>query len=379
MKFLRWIPCALAAVFLAISLLTVLPAPTRGLWQLSLVATECGTWLALVSGALAGLVSLGRGVSAKMGIAFGLLGAALFLSPLLRGVLIARDLTARLDKAFGAAPASAHVLSVPRLFGADQPPVIPFERHRFDTGGSVELDLLYFRAPSQHHAPCVIVIHGGAWNSGSPDEFHAMNRHLAARGWNVAAIAHRFAPQWRWPAQLEDVAAAVAFLKANQAQLDLNPEWFVLLGRSSGGHLAESYAYRSGDPAVRGLIAFYAPADLNFAYQHSPENDILHSPQIMRDLLGGSPGELPANYDSASPIDFVNPRSPPTLLFHGPDDPLVWVLQSRRLSDRLEQAGVAHCLVELLWATHGFDYFYPGPGGQISWAAVDHFLDTLRP
>jgi acetyl esterase/lipase len=79
-------------------------------------------------------------------------------------------------------------------------------------------------------------------------------------------------------------------------------------------------------------------------------------------------------FDAGSPIDFVIPGSPPTLLIHGTRDELVFAEQSRRLARRLEQAQVPHLQLELPWATHGCDSNPAGPGGQITTWAVERFL-----
>jgi len=169
----------------------------------------------------------------------------------------------------------------------------------------------------------------------------------------------------------------IAYLKAQAVELGVDPESFVLLGRSAGGHIAETVAFSRPDPAIRGWIAFYAPADIHYAYRFGRKDDILKSLQVVRDFMGGTPQERPSQYDSASAIQFVNRKTVPTLFFHGPPDPLVWNLQSQRLSDRLEEAGVPHLLVEPPWATHAFDYNFNGPGGQLSAYAVDYFLSVV--
>lgn len=170
---------------------------------------------------------------------------------------------------------------------------------------------------------------------------------------------------------------ALRFLKERHAELGVDPAKFVLLGRSAGGHIAETVAYGAHDPAIRGCIAFYAPADMRFAYKYSREDDILHSPGLMRNFLGGTPAQAPGNYDSASAIGLVDAKSPPTLLFHGRFDPLVWFVQSERLSKRLNATGVPNLFVELPWATHAFDYNFRGPGAQISAYAVEYFLAAV--
>jgi acetyl esterase/lipase len=237
--------------------------------------------------------------------------------------------------------------------------------------------LFYCHPVASPAAPCVIVIHGGGWEDGAPGQFPALNAYLAARGYAVADIEYRLAPRWTWPAQREDVLDAMDYLTHHAAKLGIDPQRFVLLGRSAGGQIAEAVAYGAHRPAIRGCIAFYAPADMNYAYEFGRADDILNSLQLLRHYLGGTPAEARGNYDSASGILLANHESPPTLLLHGQRDELVWFRQSQRLSARLDELGVPHLFVQLPWATHAFDYNFSGPGGQISTYAVDAFLGIV--
>jgi len=58
-------------------------------------------------------------------------------------------------------------------------------------------------------------------------------------------------------------------------------------------------------------------------------------------------------------------------------DPLVSVEQSARLDSALTAAGRPHFFLELPWATHGCDYFFNGPCGQVSRFAIDRFLKAV--
>jgi acetyl esterase/lipase len=220
----------------------------------------------------------------------------------------------------------------------------------------------------------VIVVHGGGWDSGERNELAHFNHWLARLGYAVAAIDYRLAPKTIWPAQRDDVLAALAFLKGNAARLGLDPARFVLFGRSAGGNIAESVAYGAGDPAIRGVIAFYAPADLHFAWQYSREDDILKSPLLMRQFIGGPPDTARAAFDNASPYFHVTPAIPPTLLVHGYLDTLVWHRQSERLAERLKESKVPHVFVSLPWATHAFEFNLSGPGGQLATYSTEWFL-----
>ncbi len=239
------------------------------------------------------------------------------------------------------------------------------------------LHLEFYRAESAENAPCLLVLHTGGWENGTPAEFQTLNRYLARRGVAVAAMEYRLAPRWTWPAQREDVIDAIQFLKEHAGELGLDGERFVLMGRSAGGQIAEAVAYGDPELHVCGSIGFYCPADLLFAFQYADKDDILNSYKLLTQYLGGTPEEKPDNYHGASGILHVNARSVPTLLVHGCRDELVWFRQSARLAERLSANGVPHLLLDLPWATHACDHNFDGPSGQIVTWVVERFLNYV--
>ena len=222
----------------------------------------------------------------------------------------------------------------------------------------------------------MIVIHGGGWDSGSRAELPQLDHWIADHGYAVAAIDYRLAPRWAWPAQADDLRAAIAYVKTHAKQLGVNPKKLVLFGRSAGGQIASAYAYQAHDAAIRGVVAFYSPHDLRFAWIYARPDDVLNSALLLKQYTGGTPDTVGRVYDSASALLHVSEDSPPTLLIHGELDTLVWNRQSERLSTVLDRKGVRHYFLSLPWATHAFDYNLNGPGGQLATYALAHFLLT---
>jgi acetyl esterase/lipase len=346
--------------------------------MLAIGTTEYGHWF-MFGPLLVLFCGPWRSVAGMITAMIALAAAALFSSTLVSATLTARHLPGELAGAFGEASVKESPLSILKLwFGSREPGAAP-DSIIYSTHGEDSLRMDFYRSSAGGNvpSPCVIVLHTGGWSNGTPNEFVAMNRHLASRGFAVAAIEYRLAPRWKWPAQREDVQAAMKYLTEHSAELGVDASRIVLLGRSAGGHIAEAAAYSLGDPAIRGCIAFYSPADMNFAYRYAKEDDILKSPQLLRDFLGGTPEQAQANYDDASAIRFVKASSPPTLLLHGGHDALVWVKQSERLDAELARMGVKHLFIRLPLATHAFDYSFNSPDGQLSTYAVDYFLAAI--
>lgn len=146
--------------------------------------------------------------------------------------------------------------------------------------------------------PTVLLIHGGGWREGSWQDFESFGPQLSRKGLMVAAMNYRLAPDHPWPAQLEDVLAAVAFLRSQLT----DPDRISLWGHSAGGHLAMMAALTRPE-WVRSVVAVGAPTDLR---------------QMHPDEVNGMFDAV--TLDSASPAMVASETSPPMLLVHGEHD-----------------------------------------------------------
>ncbi|MGE5672318.1 MAG: alpha/beta hydrolase fold domain-containing protein [Mycobacterium leprae] len=366
-------------ILFGLALLAVLPVPHVSLWPPSVIAKEWGHVLAILCLPVLYPRWLFYPID-EIGGGLALAAAILFLVPLLSSLDTARVLPEELAAAFGKVPGQPGDRPTPMLW-RDLFLGIPLRRMPVETvtyvfrdGRRLKMDVTRPRGGGGA-APMVLVIHGGAWHSGNRKQLPALNRYLAARGYLVAAIDYRLSPGATFPAALNDVLSAVAYLKEHGAALGGDPTRIVTLGRSAGAQLAVLAAYVMQDPAIRGAIAFYGPFDLVWAY--SAPGGVLDSPQILRDFLGGSPTDVPEQYQNASPVSCVKTNSPPTLLIHGDADRLVGTEHAIRLAAKLREAGRPHLVVRTPLGTHGSDINLSGPFGQISTYAVEQFLRAV--
>jgi acetyl esterase/lipase len=222
------------------------------------------------------------------------------------------------------------------------------------------------------------MVHGGGWYSGDRQELPPLNRHLAGRGYAVAALDYRLAPAWTYPAPLEDVQAAVAFLAAHAEDYAVDPSRVVLMGRSAGGHLALMAAYGEaaalGGARVAGVVAYYPATDLAALARTDCAGPFTDLRQVTSQLLGAPVDDAPDEYRAASPLTYAARRQPPTLLVHGARDATVPVAQSRALAAALERAGNPVAYLELPWSGHGFDFPFRGLGHWLALRQVVRFL-----
>jgi acetyl esterase/lipase len=269
-----------------------------------------------------------------------------------------------------------------------------------------------------------IYVHGGAWRVGDKDlGTRTFFRRLAAQGHSVLDVAYTLWPKADIPTMVGEIKQAVLWMKANAGPVGVDPERMVLMGGSAGGHLALLAAYTpdhpalpplsgAGDTSVRGVVAFYPPAEfLDWSEQFRAEvlgqegvepqglRDraaegcfarlfMLHSRDLeqglaFRDMLpaimGGRPDEMPETYRLLAPISHVGPHCPPTLLLHGSDDVFALTPGVRRLHQSLRNAGARSVLVEFPHTDHAFDLVLPAvsPVAQAASYDVERFLALL--
>jgi acetyl esterase/lipase len=187
--------------------------------------------------------------------------------------------------------------------------------------------------------PVVLTIHGGGWANRDRADMVDISERLVEHGFAVLNLNYRFAPQYTFPAQLDDLYQALRWIVANAGVYRFDLERINAWGYSSGAHLAAllgSYDRSGSAPAVRNLprlravVAGGIPADLR-KYDDSP---------IVKRFLGGTPEQLPQRYAEASPVWHVSADDPPVFLYHGKLDFLVTPDQPEDYYDALLAAGV---------------------------------------
>jgi acetyl esterase/lipase len=187
----------------------------------------------------------------------------------------------------------------------------------------------------------IIMIHGGAWNSGDKTDFNEYVDSLKKREptYAIFNINYRLANiSDLFPAQELDIKAAVEFIYNKRQEYKISDK-FVLVGASAGAHLALLQAYKYSTPVKpKAIIDFFGPTDLTDMYNNPPN-------ALVQPLLVAVTGVTPtANtlYTQSSPINYISSQSPPTMILHGSTDIVVSPSQSVLLNTKLQSAGVTH-------------------------------------
>jgi acetyl esterase/lipase len=252
-------------------------------------------------------------------------------------------------------------LEVPSAVGVRQD-----VRYRSAAGQHLSLDI--YLPPSEAPAsgrPAILAIHGGSWIGGSkrlfrpgPRDQHPTAVRLAESGYVVVAPDYRLARPGvaAWPAAREDLREAVRWIRRNARELEVDPGRIAAFGHSAGGHLAAVLGMPpdAGDDScrVQAVVSFYGPSDLGRlpAQRVQP---LAHEP--VRLFLAGGADETAESVRDASPARQVRSETAPTLLIHGTRDPWVPIAQSEQFAESLRAAGVAHRLIRVEGARHGFE------------------------
>jgi acetyl esterase/lipase len=383
-----FIPWLLSAFGLFMSIWIILPAPTMSFLYLAVGTPEISPWLVAIN-AIALFLNAFRfnqGWLDNLSLISSLL--ALFLSLLPLGQFPSANLRIATD--FQTVLGVDYLAKIPELTQAqlrNQPFIltdafrgIPIQEVRSDRsiefanhdGEKLELNL--YRPLEIGKYPAIIILYGGGWQRGNPDNNEEFSRYMAAQGYCVVAIDYRHAPKYHFPAQLEDVKTALSYIKNHADDWEIDLERMAILGRSAGAQLATLYAYNSDIVPIRAVVNYYGPNNLTVGYNDPPFPDPLNVRSMLRDFIGGTPKEFPELYDRASPVNYVKPKLPASLLVYAGRDHIVQAKFGRSMYQKLQSTGNTVILLEIPWAEHAFDAVFNGVSNQLALYYTERFL-----
>jgi len=189
----------------------------------------------------------------------------------------------------------------------------------------LHLDLFSSREKGNALYPGVILIHGGGWRSGNRQMEWPMAQYLAAHGYLAATVEYRLSPEALYPEGVYDLKGAIRWMRANAASYNLDPNRLAVYGCSAGGTLA-AFLGTTGDVKkfeggaghaessskvqavvdVDGVLDFTDPAE-------SAKDDDPKKPSAGKSWFGASYKEKPELWREASPINYVDKKTPPIL------------------------------------------------------------------
>jgi acetyl esterase/lipase len=276
---------------------------------------------------------------------------------------------------------------------------------------------LYKPASSVQLRPLVIYLHGGGWQSGHTrhsgafEDWPGVLASIAARGYVVASVEYRLSGEAPLPAAVQDVKAAIRWLRTHATQFGIDKSRAVVWGGSAGGQLAALVGASCGAAAleppsaaanqrpepgaasampaakaaatagvesdcVQGVIAWYGIFDFSELANQPVQAD---APLDSRNrYLGCAPGKCSTSMlAAAGAITYVDSKDPPVLMIHGVNDHTVPVAQSRSYLAALRAKGVKAELLELPGVDHSFIGATPVATREASLRALNRSIEFI--
>ena len=147
---------------------------------------------------------------------------------------------------------------------------------------------------------------------------------------------YRLSGEAKFPAQVEDARAALAWVREHAGKRGLDASLILLWGESAGATIAALVGLEP-DAGVLGVIDWYGPSDLIAMAERAPAEA---ATSREGDWLGASALLEPDRARAASPVFAVHAAAPPFYIAHGTADQFVPFSQSEELAAALREHGV---------------------------------------
>lgn len=207
-------------------------------------------------------------------------------------------------------------------------------------GGDQQMLDLYL--PTARDFTTIVFTFGGGWQSGSRKSVARIGEKLQELGYGCALPSHRLSPADKYPAQIEDLAAAFLWVRDNIERRGGNPKRLILMGHSSGAQLSLLLA---SDPSylarhkltpqdIAGVIGLSTPVDLEPRVDKKGFGDALMAGRGA-DVFGRNPETM----KNASPIQHCSKTLPPVQLIVGERDFPMLEADARAYAEKARAAG----------------------------------------
>ncbi|WP_055665763.1 alpha/beta hydrolase [Desnuesiella massiliensis] len=225
----------------------------------------------------------------------------------------------------------------------------------------IKLDIY---APTKYKykkSPVIIYIHGGGWSYGDKaldNNVSPIIDKIREEGLFIISINYRLTSKSiKFPSPVEDCKDAIRWVYKHAENYNFDKNNIGLWGVSAGAHLALLCAYTSnkdfiGDEAlstcdtkVKYVIDFFGPTSLSLQTTKDGR-------AMVESLINTNSREVEDLLKKASPLTYITPSAPPTLIVHGEKDTLVPILQSKLLYDKGRELGVKIDFLSIPKAEH---------------------------
>ena len=316
---------------------------------------------------------------------------------------------------FRAFAGSAALAALPRTFRAAQQSAQEHQpqTYTYKTAGGCEIQADVYGADRSVRKRGLIYIHGGALIGGSRKTVPNLVPDLLRKlGYVVVLVDYRLAPETKLPQIINDVEDGVQWVRTKGPKLfNLDPDRLAIAGDSAGGYLTLMTGFRV-KPRPTVLAVFWGYGDITSPWYSKPDPFYLRQPHVTKEQAYSAVGATPCLtappehnqrhhfylycrqngfwpkgvsghdpdteskwFDDYCPVRNVSREYPPTFLLHGTADTDVPCEESKKMAEKMAQAGVKHELILVPGGGHGLQETTPAEWERI-YARVSGFVKS---
>ena len=253
---------------------------------------------------------------------------------------------------------SIKIVRLQDVSDAVQKRTLPYVLYR---GRTLVLDL-YTDTSSAELNPGVLLVHGGGWRTGDKSLMAPLAAYLAKKGYVSAALEYRLSPEAQYPAAIEDINAAVDWMRQRGPEFGIDTTRIAILGCSAGAQMAGLVGLKFGSTArhqkrIHAIINIDGIMDFTSEEARKYEDDPAKETTSAGSWFGGRYNEKPELWKDASPVYYVDRNAPP-ILFVNSSQPRFHAGRDEVVS-RLDALGIYSEIHTFKDAPHSFWLFDP--------------------
>ena len=221
--------------------------------------------------------------------------------------------------------------------------------------GAYEENLLDVYCPkgTDKALPTIVSIHGGGWIYGDKELYSHYCMRLAQRGFTVVNFTYRLAPEYKYPAPLEDSCNVMRWMQTHAAEYFIDLNNIFMLGDSAGGQLCQQVLMMLTNPRYAAFFDFAPPENfrvnacaLNCGFYFFPFNRLI-SPKRCGTMIGAYfPDDYMPLLKQLKVKKYVTRDFPPTFVMTAQNDylkmmakPMWRILQKKGVESELHIYG----------------------------------------
>jgi len=210
----------------------------------------------------------------------------------------------------------------------------------------LKLDVYFPKDNCKKTFPAVLLIHGGGWLTGSKENQRVMGQHLALNGYVGISVSYRLGFKAKYPAGVNDLKDAIVWIRKHAKKYHINPNKIAVLGTSAGAQLASLIGVTPNlqlfnvDENISNAVQAIINIDgvVSFIHPEAAAESKPSKTSMAGIWLGGEKEENFKTWKEASPLEYVNEHTPPTLFvnssharFHAGRDDMISILNKHNI------------------------------------------------